>query len=644
MKHKNKSKIDTFQTLLLTRKWPVLILLILGFVLYGNTIFHDYTQDDAIVIYDNMYTTDGFGGIPGLLQYDTFKGFFKEEGKSNLVSGGRYRPLTPVMFAMEWAIFGKNPRVGHFINVLLYALLGVFVFLLLDRILGYKKQTHIARLIAFVAALVFVAHPVHTEAVANIKGRDEIMTLLLGLGAIWFSIKSIEKKALLNHFLAGLLFFLALMSKENAITLLVVVPILFWSFLGTTIKRATIQTVPFMLGFIVFFAIRSSVVGLDLGATPMELMNNPFLKIENGAYVAFSGIERFATITFCMGKYLLLLVFPHPLTHDYYPRYIELMSFSDWEVWLSLLAHGVLLYFMIAHWRKKNIPSFAIFYYFATISIVSNIVFPIGTNMSERFLFMPSLAFALLVGVMSVKYINKRMGSQVFVGVIGLLILAMSVKTISRNMVWKDDFTLFTTDVHTSTNSAKVLNAAGGALITEAYAEKNDEKRKSMITEGIGYLKEAIRIHPNYKNAYLLLGNGHYYLDQYQDAIDYYELCLQIDPNFGDAHRNLSVALRDAGRYFGEKEQNLQKSISYLKRSNSLNPKDYETLRLLGVSHGFLGKHEEALSYFERAATAQPDLAQSYVSLYKAYANIGEKEKAEENYRKALNIDPKAFE
>jgi hypothetical protein len=84
------------------------IILVFGFLLYANTLTHKYTQDDAIVIYDNMYTTQGIAGIPGLLKYDTFKGFFKVEGKDKLVSGGRYRPFTPLMFAVEWQIF-KRP-------------------------------------------------------------------------------------------------------------------------------------------------------------------------------------------------------------------------------------------------------------------------------------------------------------------------------------------------------------------------------------------------------------------------------------------------------------------------------------------------------------------------------------------------------
>ncbi|MEL7021688.1 MAG: tetratricopeptide repeat protein, partial [Bacteroidota bacterium] len=104
---------------------------LLAVLLYANTLTHDYTQDDAIVIYENEFTTQGLAGIPDILKYDTFRGFFKEEGKDQLVAGGRYRPLTLVMFAAEVELFGQSPLVGHLINILLYGLVGVLLYLVL---------------------------------------------------------------------------------------------------------------------------------------------------------------------------------------------------------------------------------------------------------------------------------------------------------------------------------------------------------------------------------------------------------------------------------------------------------------------------------------------------------------------------------
>ena len=100
------------------RRLHLMLLFALGFFLYANTFGHDYSQDDAIVITDNMFTTQGVKGFGGILQYDTFYGFFKEEGKAKLVAGGRYRPFSLLTFALEYSIFGENPTVSHIVNAL----------------------------------------------------------------------------------------------------------------------------------------------------------------------------------------------------------------------------------------------------------------------------------------------------------------------------------------------------------------------------------------------------------------------------------------------------------------------------------------------------------------------------------------------
>ncbi|MBK8701697.1 MAG: DUF1736 domain-containing protein [Saprospiraceae bacterium] len=446
--------------------WSRWALLVFGFLLYANTLGHDYTQDDAIVIYDNMYTTKGVSGIPGLLSKDTFFGFFKEEGKAKLVSGGRYRPLTPVMFALEYQIFGKNPFIGHCINALLYGLLGMMIFMLFTRIFSIRNdfEDHF-KYVVLACSLLFIAHPVHTEAVANIKGRDEIMSMMGAVLATIFVLKNWTQYNVRNTWVAFGAFFLALMSKENAITFLAVVPAILWLFYASPFSRIFSLMLPLLGATIVFLIIRTAVLGVDLGGTPMELMNNPFLKLDGQQYVAFTFMEKSATIMYTLGKYLLLLIFPHPLTHDYYPRHIDIMSFSDPGVILSVFAYAAMFWALWFFYQKNRVVVFSIFFFLVTLSIVSNVVFPIGTNMSERFLFMPSLGFCLLIP--EIIYAITKKG-RVVLNICMIAVVAFALKTVTRNPVWKNDFTLFTTDVEVSKNSAKVLNAAGGALSTEA--------------------------------------------------------------------------------------------------------------------------------------------------------------------------------
>jgi len=377
------------------------LLFVLGCLLYINTLNHEYTQDDAIVIYDNMFTQEGVSGIPGILSNDTFYGFFKEEGKAKLVAGGRYRPFTQLMFALEWQLFGKKPFIGHLINVLLYSFLGIMLYkflalLILGKNRSGKKETK-TRLFIFIACLFYIAHPIHTEAVANIKGRDEIMTMLGGIIALWASLKYYHTKQGKWNLIALASFFIALMSKENAITFLAVVPLMYMLFKRKNFVNSLKYLWPFLVSTIVFLGIRTAVLGMDFGGSSMELMNNPFLKVSNGSWIPFSGAEKMATILFTLGKYVALLLFPHPLSHDYYPRAVEIMNFSNWQVILSLLTYFGMLAGALYFWKKDKFISFGILFFLVTLSIVSNVVFPIGTNMSERFMFMPSLGLLLVI-------------------------------------------------------------------------------------------------------------------------------------------------------------------------------------------------------------------------------------------------------
>jgi len=162
----------------------------LSFLLYINTFNHKFAFDDAIVITQNSFTQQGLAGIPELVTTDFFMGIYGESGME--LTGGRYRPLSLVMFAVESHIFGDkkdkpagqpvnakpgqvfysyNAFVGHLFNVLFYAFSVFLLFQLLRRWFPERP------FIALVSTLLFAVHPIHSEVVANIKSRDEIMSL-----------------------------------------------------------------------------------------------------------------------------------------------------------------------------------------------------------------------------------------------------------------------------------------------------------------------------------------------------------------------------------------------------------------------------------------------------------------------------------
>ncbi len=622
------------------RPWYPWAVFLLGFALYANTFSHDFTLDDAIVITDNMFTQQGIAGVPGLLKYDTFYGFFKDPSKARLVAGGRYRPLTPVMFATEKSLFGAHHRLaGHVINALLYGLTGAMIYWL---VLAWFQDRPEGLFVALGTAVLFVCHPVHTEAVANIKGRDEIVALLGSLAALWWTYKALQSKQLAWLLPAMLAFFMALLSKENAITFMAVVPLTLYYFSRAKAGSIAAFTMPLLLPTLIFLLIRGAILGWKLGDPPMELMNNPFLKIVNNEWVPFNAAEKSATVMVTLWEYLRLLVWPHPLTHDYYPRHIDMAQWNHWKPLLGLMLHLALLALAILGLRRKDPVSYGIWYYLITLSIVSNVVFAVGTNMSERFIYMPSVGFALVFSVLVYRLLGRK-SSEVFpvasLACIGIVALAFSGKTLLRNTVWKDNLTLFTTDVKTSYRSAKVRNATGGELYTQAIKPENEARREAMLRQAVGHLQEAVRIHPTYKNAYLLLGNCYNYLKEYEASVQAYQNALRIDADYADAKENLGITYREAGKYYGETEKNLSKALEYLNKAYQMRPTEFETVRLLGVAYGANGNFQESERYFLKALEINDQHADTWFDLGLTYLYAGQNAKAEPCIAKAKALD-----
>ena len=167
------------------------LLFTLAFLLYANTLGHDFVLDDGIVITENKLVQQGLEGIPGILSKDTFFGFIQTEGREHVVAGGRYRPLSLVMFAVLYQLVGNNAWVFHLLTVLLFAATCVVLYRTLLLLLA-RRETFFASFFSFTSALLFAVHPIHTEVVANVKSCDEILALLGCLGALFAVLKAFD--------------------------------------------------------------------------------------------------------------------------------------------------------------------------------------------------------------------------------------------------------------------------------------------------------------------------------------------------------------------------------------------------------------------------------------------------------------------
>ena len=650
---------------------PYLIILLFTSGIYFNSLWDTYAIDDTLVLTDNKFTLQGFGGIHDIMTKDAFVGFFGERGAA-LVSGGRYRPLSMVTLAIEVQLTGGlHPFVSHLVNVLLFTLTCLLLFQILKDILPKRKDLPFYLTIPFIATMLYAGHPIHTEAVANIKGRDEIMGMLFSLAALYAALRFVKTNNWLHIIWGAVMIFLALLSKENAITFLAVIPLTFYFFTKAKPKHYA-ALILYIVPTAVFLYMRTTFTHSALSAKSTEILNNPFAYLPD----TFDGlIVQYATVIYSFLLYFKLLIFPHPLTHDYYYNQIPYVGLADPGFIFSLLLNAALLGYAIYGFFKKSIPAYAILFYFITFSVVSNLLFTVGIIMNERFVYMCSLGFCLLIAYLLVSAKDRyKISPPVLTAVIVIILSLYSVKTISRNMAWHDNLTLFLTDSKVSTRSAKVQMSSGGDLdkladenfdsirangrlqhivdlldFNEKVSDVPDSTLKKQIRmRAIAYIDTALAIYPTHSNAWVLLGNASYKLthnvneviEDYQRAAKYrvggyydawYNMgCVQLENNMpGQARDNFLKALAIdpevfacrfnlADAYF--KLNMPDSAIYWYKKTLELKPLDDKSYYKIGTVYGkSLGNLDLAIVNISKAIDCNPKEALYYEDLAVAY-------------------------
>ena len=483
---------------------PALIIFGLALGLYLSSMSFEYVLDDKIVYTENSFVKEGFKGTWNILSKDSFYGYFGEQ--KNLVAGGRYRPLSIVSFAWEYGLFGQNKAVSHFLNALFYALSCLLIFRVLS-LMFYKRSSEDVWYLSipFVAALLFALHPVHTEVVANVKGRDEIMALAGAMAAVYFSYKYLQKDSIFYLLLSAICFFLGTLSKENTLTFVLILPMTLWYFSKAPIKRILMASAPIALTTVLYLFMRYQIIGPGSSVEVKELMNNPF--------VGMTTSERFATIFYTLWEYLRLSFFPHPLTHDYYPYHIPRSSWSDVIPLMSIITYVGLG--LLATWGffKKALFSYCIWFFLFTLFITSNILFPIGTFMNERFIYMSSLGVCIFLAWLIAKYLPSRMTKSVPLGILALFVVGFTAKTLLRVPDWKNRNTLNESAIKVSPNSARANLFMGTAVFETKYLKTDDPvQKKAHLDKAKFHIDKALEIYPRYGSA-LTMRAG--YLSEY---------------------------------------------------------------------------------------------------------------------------------
>ncbi|MBC7886068.1 MAG: glycosyltransferase family 39 protein [Saprospiraceae bacterium] len=477
-----------------------IVIVLLSFGLYHACIPYNYVLDDQMVITGNSFTKKGFSGIWDILTTESFTGYFGE--KKDLVQGNRYRPLSIITFAIEYGITGDlNPALSHFVNILLYALTGILLMMVLQMLFRNFRPKWSMMAIPFLASLFFITHPIHTEAVANIKGRDEIMCMLFSLAALYAALRYTDTNS--KRWLTGSMigYFLALLSKENAITFVAVIPLTVYFFSQSNRKKINTLLLWLIITTIFYLILRFNTAGVPkFDHEITDLMNNPFLGMK--------GTEKFGTIMYTLGKYIMLLIFPHPLSHDYYPYAIpKVPIFNIWAI-LSLTLYLYLIYLGLKGLGKKSVFSYTILFYLTTLTIVSNIVINLGTFMNERFIFMASAGFCVALAYFLAEHLPKislNYGFKAGLVLSAVILIGYCAKTYDRVPVWKDALSLNQAAVDVSSNSARANSFMSTALFEEYKITKEREVKISLLDKAEIYGKKAVEIMPDYSNANLML-------------------------------------------------------------------------------------------------------------------------------------------
>ena len=583
-----------------------LILAIVTFLLYVNTLRNDYAMDDVEILEHNSFVVKGFKGIPELLTTPHLRGFM-------IAPNETYRPLSLIMFAIEYQFFGANPAVSHFFNVLVFMGCVVVLFIFLNHLLGSQKTA-----VAFIAALLFAFHPIHTEVVANVKSRDELLCFFLGIISLVLFIKYMNENKVKLLIAGTFTLLLSLLSKETDITFLGVVPLIFFFYQNWNLKRAIQITVCTMAAAALFMILREQVLSINGNKiVSINLIDNELAK-------APDYITRLGTAIYTMGLYLKLLIIPYPLISDYSYRTIPFVGLVNFWVILSMLAYVTLV--IVGGYRlvklKKDPWAFGILFFLICISLFTNITFLIGSGMGERFLFCPSVGFCL-IAALAIERFSLKTGKMELAQLTSVktamilvpVLILFAADTTARNKEWQDNKTLYNADLQKAPNSSRLNYCVGYVKVSDEYpAETNPIEKQRLLDEGISYLKRSVEIFPEYANAQIELGNAYFINKQYDLAETHDKVALSINPSASEAINNL------AGVYFVTRK--FPEALELCKKAVQIRPNYAEAYYNIGLCFNNMKMHDSAIVYARKALNIDNNYHKAFTTLASSYTAL----------------------
>lgn len=519
------------------------LLALIAFVLYARTFGFGYALDDIAVVQENKYVQDGFGGFGKILSTFYWNGF----DSFSTQNSGIFRPVSLLLFATEWQIFGNSPGVFHFVNVLLYALCSFQLFLLLNSLFGKEK-----RALAFGGVLLWTVLPVHTEVVANIKSADEILALLFSVLSMRYLLRWNDTGKFSYVFFSAGYMFLAMLSKEGAALILPIAFIMMMLFRNHNIKSLLRPAMIFAAVSIVWLVWHQAVI-MSAEGTRVEYDYRHNALLSNDSWI----IQK-ATALGMQTLYWIKALVGYPLSYNYSFNQIPVDGFSGINFWIALVGLIASVYTVVKYFRTQPVLVFGICFYWISFAMTSNIFFSIGDIFAERFLFVPSVGFVLIIAWLISRFLNKENADNYTNSankVIYAMCLIYSGLAFNRAGDWKDQETLFLADVEHAPQSARVHTNAGTIYLNAAVASKDEVERKELWNQAYTEYKSAADIDSTDFQAYQALGQICYHLGDYKASVMWSRKCIaarfKLSPeaaedvitlsNLGDAYRKLEM-------------------------------------------------------------------------------------------------------
>lgn len=516
-----------------------LLVLCLGMLVYANSLGNGFAYDDNPVILHNSIVTSGDwrAALTSPYQPDALEG------------AGLFRPLTSLSFTLEWTAFGEGALGYHVLNLLAHAGVSLLVFLFLTGIVPVIP--------ALVGGAVFALHPVHTEAVANIVGRAELYSALFYLGACILYLRGATVRGTSRYLrlvALGGLYALSLSAKEIGVTLPLMLLVLeaFRPLLrispgiaedgrgsgdgvgsGTGFRGRVLSEVAtyLLLGVVLFFymAFRGMALGTFTGEVPAAIFRS------------IGGMERVLTAISLWPQYMRLLVFPLDLSADYYPGVLFPAETIDFGVVLGIVVL-VGLGLLTSRALKKGAPflllALGVLWFVLSILPVANLLFPVGTLLAERTLYLPSVGLSMVVASLTAWVLEdhpraKRAGSAFLV----LILILFSIKTVLRNPTWMNTFVVLETlnQEHPESHLAFLNRGVGLERVGEPELAR-------------GEFEMAVRLVP-FSYGTLTSAAGFWgRMGDWSQAETLLRRAMEVAPGRDDAYRLLSAQMLRQGR------------------------------------------------------------------------------------------------